>query len=134
MRNRFVLSSATNALMVLLCTCTAWAQTTTTKATPRAAAVSAHRVAIQVNDNDPKVMNLALNNAKNVARLLQEQAAGGDDRNRDIRAGFAHAAGDTSPVKQRVAEMSLACQEITFAACANTQANMAKQEAKDIHW
>ena len=132
MRNRFVLSSATNALMVLLCTCTAWAQTTTTKATPRAAAVSAHRVAIQVNDSDPKVMNLALNNAKNVIDYYKSKRQAVIVEVVTYGPGLHMLRSDTSPVKQRVAEMSLAMQEISFAACANTQANMAKQEGKDV--
>ena len=132
MRNRFVLSSATNALMVLLCTCAAWAQTTTTKPMPQAAAVSAHRVAIQVNDSDPKVMNLALNNAKNVIDYYKSKRQAVIVEVVTYGPGLHMLRIDTSPVKQRVAEMSLAMPEISFAACANTQANMAKQEGKDV--
>jgi intracellular sulfur oxidation DsrE/DsrF family protein len=39
---------------------------------------------------------------------------------------------DTSPVKQRIQQMALENPEMTFAACANTQANMKRQENKDI--
>ena len=131
MRNRFVLSSATNALMVLLCTCTAWAQTTTTKATPRAAAVSAHRVAIQVNDSDPKVMNLALNNAKNVIDYYK-------GKNETVAVEVVtygpglHMLRDTSPVKDRIAPMALENPNLTFIACGNTQANQSKAEGKPV--
>ena len=39
---------------------------------------------------------------------------------------------DTSPVKQRIAEMSLALPQISFSACGNTQVNMTKQEGKEV--
>jgi uncharacterized protein len=35
-------------------------------------------------------------------------------------------------VKQRIQQFALETPEVTFAACANTQANMAKQEGKDV--
>ena len=90
-----------------------------------------HRVAIHVDDNDPKVMNLALNNTKNV---LEYYTAKKETVAIEIVAygpGLHMLRSDTSPVKQRVGEMSMAPQ-ISFAACGNTQANMAKQEAKDV--
>ena len=90
-----------------------------------------HRVAIHVDDNDPKVMNLALNNAKNV---LEYYTAKKETVAIEIVAygpGLHMLRSDTSPVKQRVGEMSMAPQ-ISFAACGNTRANMAKQEAKDV--
>ena len=90
-----------------------------------------HKVAIHVDDNDPKVMNLALNNAKNV---LEYYAAKNESVAIEIVAygpGLHMLRSDTSPVKQRVGEISMAPQ-ISFAACGNTRANMAKQEAKDI--
>ena len=39
---------------------------------------------------------------------------------------------DISPGKQRIQQFALETPEVTFAACANTQANMAKQEGKDV--
>ena len=90
-----------------------------------------HRVAIHVDDNDPRVMNLALNNAKNV---LEYYAAKKETVAIEIVAygpGLHMLRSDTSPVKQRVGEMSMAPQ-ISFAACGNTRANMAKQEGKDV--
>jgi intracellular sulfur oxidation DsrE/DsrF family protein len=93
--------------------------------------VAAHRLAIHVDDNDAKVMNLALNNAKNV---LEYYKAKGETVAIEIVTygpGLHMLRADTSPVKQRVGEMSMA-PEITFAACGNTQTNMAKQEGKDV--
>ena len=107
MRNRFVLSSATNALLVLLCACGAWAQTTAIKVTPQAGAALPQRVAIQVNDSDPKVMNLALNNAKNVIDYYKGNGQSVTVEVITYGPGLHMLRGDTSPVKQRVAEMSL---------------------------
>ena len=40
---------------------------------PDGRTLSPHRVAIHVDDNDAKVMNLALNNAKNILDYYQKQ-------------------------------------------------------------
>jgi len=92
---------------------------------------AAHKVAIHVDDNDPRVMNLALNNAKNV---LEYYKAKGETVAIEIVTygpGLHMLRADTSPVKQRVAEMSMA-PEISFAACGNTRANMTKQEGNEV--
>ena len=39
---------------------------------------------------------------------------------------------DTSPVKERIAPMSLANPNLAFIACGNTQANQAKAEGKPV--
>jgi len=132
MRDRFVVSCALKIVMVLLFTWSAWAQAPASKTTPKPPAVSSTKVAIQVNDNDPKVMNLALNNAKNVVDYYTGKGQRATVEIVTYGPGLHMLRGDTSPVKQRVAEMSLAMPELSFAACANTQANMAKQEGKDI--
>lgn len=93
---------------------------------------AAHKVAIHIDDNDAKVMNLALNNAKNV---LDHYRRKGETVRIEIVTygpGLHMLRADTSPVKQRVAEMSLASPEVSFSACGNTQANMTKQEGKDV--
>ena len=129
-----VLNRAALATLLLLAICTpALAQVN--QADPAQTGKSkyraTHRVAIHVDDNDPKVMNLALNNAKNV---LDYYTAKKETVAIEIVAygpGLHMLRSDTSPVKQRVGEMSMAPQ-ISFAACGNTRANMAKQEAKDV--
>jgi uncharacterized protein len=90
-----------------------------------------HRVAIHVDDNDPKVMNLALNNAKNVLEYYEAKKETVAIEIVAYGPGLHMLRSDTSPVKQRIGEMSMAPQ-ISFAACGNTRANMAKQEAKDV--
>jgi hypothetical protein len=91
-----------------------------------------HHVAFQIDQNDPQVMNLVLNNATNVVEYYRGK---NEDVDVDIVTygpGLHMLRADTSPVKVRIAEMSLASPEITFAACQNTQVNMAKQEGKEI--
>jgi intracellular sulfur oxidation DsrE/DsrF family protein len=100
--------------------------------TKPAVATPAHKLAIQVNENNPQSMNLALNNARNVVEYYQ---AKGETVAIEIVAygpGLHMLRDDTSPVKQRIATMALENPSIAFIACANTQANMSKQENKPI--
>jgi uncharacterized protein len=94
--------------------------------------VAKHRVAIQVNQNDKAVMDLALNNAKNV---IDYYAAKGETVSVEIVTygpGLHMLRSDTSPVKERISVMSLENSNLTFAACGNTQANQSKAENKPV--
>ena len=91
-----------------------------------------HKLAIQVAENNPQAMNLALNNARNVAEHFKTR---GDDVTIVVVTfgpGLHMLRDDTSPVKQRIATTTLEYSNISFVACANTQANMSKQENKAI--
>jgi intracellular sulfur oxidation DsrE/DsrF family protein len=91
-----------------------------------------HRLAIQVAENNPQLMNLALNNARNVVEYYKSK---GDEVAIEIVTfgpGLHMLRDDTSPVKQRIAAMALETPSITFVACANMHANMGKQENKQI--
>jgi intracellular sulfur oxidation DsrE/DsrF family protein len=92
----------------------------------------AHRLAVQVNVNEPTAMNLALNNASNVAQYYKER---GEKVQIEIVAygpGLHMLRQDTSPVKDRIKSISESTPNIAFKACGNTQQNMQKTEAKDI--
>jgi intracellular sulfur oxidation DsrE/DsrF family protein len=94
--------------------------------------VAKHRVAIQVNQNDKAVMDLALNNAKNV---IDYYASKGETVSVEIVTygpGLHMLRSDTSPVKERISVMSLENSNLTFAACGNTQANQSKAENKPV--
>jgi intracellular sulfur oxidation DsrE/DsrF family protein len=91
-----------------------------------------HRVAIQVNQNDKAVMNLALNNASNVIEYYRKKGEAVSVEVVTFGPGLHMLRSDTSPVKDRIAAMSLQHSNIRFAACANTQANMSKAESKPI--
>jgi intracellular sulfur oxidation DsrE/DsrF family protein len=105
------------------------------KATGRAAQPApqkVHRVAIQVDENNPQVMNLALNNARNVAEYYQSKGENVAIEIVTFGPGLHMLRDDTSPVKQRISAMALETPSLTFIACGNTQANMSKQESKPI--
>jgi intracellular sulfur oxidation DsrE/DsrF family protein len=96
------------------------------------AAGTPHKVAIQVNQNDKAVMDLALNNAKNIADYFKTK---GETVAIELVAygpGLHMLRSDTSPVKERISVMSLENPNLTFAACGNTQANQAKAENKPV--
>lgn len=91
-----------------------------------------HKLAIHVDENDPKLMNLALNNAENVTSYYESK---GDKAIIEIVTygpGLHMVRSDTSPVKARIEAMSLGMDNISFAACGNTKAKMTKKEGKEI--
>ena len=96
------------------------------------APVVTHRLAIQVAENNPQTMNLALNNAKNVLEFYRTKGEKVEIEIVTFGPGLHMLRDDTSPVKARIAEMSLAEPTLRFIACANTQANQSKQEQKPV--
>ena len=95
-------------------------------------ATKQHRVVIQVSENDPRIMNLALNNAENL-RSFYEQA--GETVQIEIVAygpGLNLVRSDTSPVKDRIAALVGRPQPVTFSGCDNTLGRQSKQEGKEI--
>ena len=99
-----------------------------------AADSKSHRVAIQVDQNDPQVMNLALNNATNVIEYYRGK---NEDVDVDIVTygpGLHMLRDDTSPVKDRIKRLKeLAFPgKIQFSACNNTRQGMEKAEGHAI--
>jgi uncharacterized protein len=91
-----------------------------------------HRLVLQVASNEPGTMNLALNNATNVA---EHYRASGEKIEIEIVVygpGLHMLRDDTSPVKSRISSLSQSSPNISFMACNNTQQNMQKVEGKDI--
>ncbi len=110
-----------------------WAQAPDPASNPKTpAAAKTHKLAIQVDENKPEVMTLALNNAQNV---LEYYKAKGEPVQIKIVAygpGLHMLRDDTSPVKSRIAALALAEPNLTFIACENTRTNQSKQEGKAI--
>ena len=99
-----------------------------------AADVKTHRLAIQVNQNDPQVMNLALNNASNVIEYYRAKK---EDVDIDIVAygpGLHMLRADSSPVQDRLKRLKEAAfpGKVQFSACNNTKQNMEKAEGREI--
>lgn len=88
------------------------------------------KVALHVNDNDKKRMNLALNNAENVYKYYKSKGKKVMIRVVAYGPGLHMFRADTSPVKERIARMALALDGLSFAACGNTLRKMTKKEGK----
>jgi len=91
-----------------------------------------HWLAIHVDENDPKRMNLALNNAANVSKYYESK---GEEVTIEIVAygpGLHMFRADTSPVKDRLSAMSMEYPNMSFAACGNTHAKMSQAAGKDV--
>ncbi len=92
----------------------------------------AHRVIIQVTQNDPAIMNLALNNAENLVNFYKDKGEKIQIELVTYGAGLNMVREDTSPVKERLAAMSRSMKNVTITGCGNTLANQSKQENKAI--
>jgi len=93
-----------------------------------------HRIAIQVDQNDPQVMNLALNNATNV---IEYYRARNEDVDVDIVTygpGLHMLRADTSPVQDRIKRLKDMAfpGKIQFSACNVTKQGMEKTEGHAI--
>jgi intracellular sulfur oxidation DsrE/DsrF family protein len=99
-----------------------------------AQAAKPHRIVIQVSQNDPELMNLALNNARN---LLDYYRAKSEDIDIEIVAygpGLHMLRDDTSPVKDRIKLLSEVSfpSKLVFSACDNTRQAMEKREGHPV--
>jgi intracellular sulfur oxidation DsrE/DsrF family protein len=91
-----------------------------------------HGLAIQVDQNDKSVMDLALNNAQDVINYYKSKGEFVYIEIVAIGPGLHMLRADTSPVKDRVAAMALKNPNLTFVACGNTQATQSKAEGVPI--
>jgi uncharacterized protein len=123
-----IAAAASLGILVGLAAITALAQSNDAKR----ASVSTNKIAIQVNQNDKAVMDLALNNAKNVIDYYKSKGEKVAVEIVTYGPGLHMLRADTSPVKDRIAVMSLENANVTFAACGNTQANQSKAENKPV--
>ena len=91
-----------------------------------------HNLVLQVNVNDPAMMNLALNNATNVAQYYKDLGEKVAIEIVTFGPGLHMLRDDTSPVKARIKSIKEANPAISFKACGNTRENMNKVENKEI--
>jgi len=93
-----------------------------------------HRVAIQVNQNDPAVMNLALNNANNIMEQYKAQGETVQIELVTYGPGLNMLRADTSPVQDRIKQTIAASfpSSVKFIACNNTKEGMEKREGKSV--
>lgn len=93
-----------------------------------------HRVSIQIDQNDPQMMNLVLNNATNV---IEHYRAKNEDVDIDVVAygpGLHMLRSDTSPVQDRIKRLKdmVFPGKIQFSACNNSKQGMEKTEGHAI--
>jgi uncharacterized protein len=99
-----------------------------------AADKAAHHIVIQVSQNDPGTMSLALSNAQNAIKYYTGK---GESVQIEIVAygpGLNMVREDTSPVKARIKQIKASKEgaDLRFSACHNTQMNMEKAEGHPI--
>lgn len=91
-----------------------------------------HKIAVHVDQNDPKVLNMALNNVQNVIAYYESQ---GDTTEIEVVAygpGLTMFVEGKSPVADRISTMSLQHDTLRFAACGNTLRKMSEKAGKDV--
>jgi intracellular sulfur oxidation DsrE/DsrF family protein len=93
-----------------------------------------HRIAIQIDQNDPQLMNMVLGNAINVIEFYRDK---NEDVEIDVVAfgpGLHMLRADTSPVQDRVRRLKDMAfpGRIQFSACNNTKQGMEKAEGHAI--
>jgi intracellular sulfur oxidation DsrE/DsrF family protein len=93
-----------------------------------------HRIAIQVDQDDPAVMNLVLNNVSN---LMEYYHSKGEQAQIEVVAygpGLNMLREDKSPVKDRIKQIKGASfpSAVNFSACGNTKAGMEKREGHPV--
>jgi uncharacterized protein len=113
-------------------TAAAQVSTGTAQLSKGAVAAKPHRLILQVNSNEPAMMNLALNNATNVVQYYKDL---GENVHIDVVTfgpGLHMLRDDTSPVKARIKAISESTPSISFEACSNTRENMGRAESKEI--
>jgi intracellular sulfur oxidation DsrE/DsrF family protein len=92
----------------------------------------AHRVVIQVSQNDSALMNMVLNNAENLTKHYR-------DKDEEVQIelvaygpGLHMVRSDTSPVKARLQALAGTMKHVKVSGCENTRSAQAKQENADI--
>lgn len=99
---------------------------------PKASSEIVHKIAIQVSENDPAKMTLALNNAQNILSHYKKLNQKVDVQVVAFGPGLHLFREDTSQVKVRLSTMVLENPNLTLLACGNTHANHMKAESKEI--
>ena len=93
-----------------------------------------HRIAIQVDQNDPQVINMALNNATNVIDYYRSTNEDVDIEIVAYGPGLHMLRADSSPVQDRLKSLKdmVFPGKIQFSACNNTKQSMEKTEGHAI--
>ncbi|MGE0416897.1 MAG: hypothetical protein AB7O80_08830 [Acetobacteraceae bacterium] len=91
-----------------------------------------HRVVIQISQNDPAVMNTALNNAENLTAYFAQKGESIAIEFVAYGPGLAMMRSDTSPVKDRLRALNASMKNIRFSGCGNTLGKQSKAESRAL--
>ncbi len=91
-----------------------------------------HRVVIQVTQNDPALMSIALNNAENLTNYYQQKGERVQIEFVAYGPGLHMLRSDTSPVRDRIKSFAEKNKTVTFSGCGNTLSVQSKQENKEL--
>jgi len=93
-----------------------------------------HRIAFQVDQNNPKLMNLVLNNVANVLAYYHSKGEQAEVEVVAYGPGLMMLRADKSPVKGRLKTIKSSAfpSTVTYSACHNTMKGMAKKEGHEI--
>lgn len=91
-----------------------------------------HRVVIQVTQNDPALMSIALNNAENLSNYYQQKHERVQIEFVAYGPGLHMLRSDTSPVRDRIKSFAEKNKNVVFSGCGNTLNAQSKQENKEI--
>ena len=94
-------------------------------------AADAHKLALQISDNDPDKMNAVLNVAANVSKYYSEKGEEVEIQIVAFNAGLHMLREDTSPVKPRLTSFRQGMPNVSFIACDNTLHSMARKEGQE---
>ena len=91
-----------------------------------------HRIVFHVDENDPKKMNITLNNAANLNKYYQDKGEEAQIEIVTYGPGLMMLHARKSPVKERIASFAQNFDNVSFKACANTMKKMKKKSGKDV--
>lgn len=93
-----------------------------------------HHIAFQVDQNNPAVMNLVLNNVANLMTYYRDKGETAEIEVVAYGPGLNMLRADKSPVKGRLKNLKAVAfpSELTFSACHNTMMHMEKKEGHAI--
>lgn len=116
-------------LLAMLAAPAVQAQTQTSSRTE--AAGRTHRVVVQVTQDDPALMNTALNNIENMTRYFEGKKERIEVELVAYGPGLHMLRSDTSPVKDRLSAVA-GRKNVTLTGCGNTLAAQAKQDGRQL--
>lgn len=91
-----------------------------------------HKIAVHVDQNDPQVINMALNNVQNVNNYYASKEESVAIEVVAYGPGMQMYVAGKTPVGDRIAAMALEIEGLTFSACGNTHRKMNEKAGKEV--